>query len=357
MEKYLKQSLGIDVSKLNLSLSLGSLNEKLVKEFESHPDVSNDLKGYKVLLKWLKASVDSEVELLVVMEATGVYHQGIAHYLYEQGYSVCVMQSGRVKRYAQSLDQRSKTDALDSRMLSMLGLERNIRLWHPPSEELQELKGLSRERSSLLNDRTMETNRQGAIASSVHNNARALKRHKIRLKLLNTQIAAVEEDMQLLISKNEVLKRKLDYLTSIPGISFISAATVIGETLGFESIVNGKQLASYAGYDVVLRESGNFKGKTRISKKGNSHIRAVLHMPSMTCVRCNPTLKQFYNRLKPNKAKPLVALVAVQRKLLILMYTLWKNEENYDAKFEIKKQQKHEALAARDNSLINQPVS
>ena len=357
MEKYLKQSLGIDVSKLNLSLSLGSLNEKLVKEFESHPDVSNDLKGYKVLLKWLKASVDSEVELLVVMEATGVYHQGIAHYLYEQGYSVCVMQSGRVKRYAQSLDQRSKTDALDSRMLSMLGLERNIRLWHPPSEELQELKGLSRERSSLLNDRTMETNRQGAIASSVHNNARALKRHKIRLKLLNTQIAAVEEDMQLLISKNEVLKRKLDYLTSIPGISFISAATVTGETLGFESIVNGKQLASYAGYDVVLRESGNFKGKTRISKKGNSHIRAVLHMPSMTCVRCNPTLKQFYNRLKPNKAKPLVALVAVQRKLLILMYTLWKNEENYDAKFEIKKQQKHEALAARDNSLINQPVS
>ncbi|MDF4223567.1 IS110 family transposase, partial [Maribacter sp. M208] len=129
------------------------------------------------------------------------------------------------------------------------------------------------------------------------------------------------------------------------------------ETLGFESIVNAKQLASYAGYDVVLRESGNYKGKTRISKKGNSHIRAVLHMPSMTCVRCNPTLKQYYNRLKPNKAKPLVALVAVQRKLLILMYTLWKNEENYDDEYEIKKQQKHEALAARDNSLINQPVS
>jgi transposase len=357
MEKRLKQSLGIDVSKLNLSLSLGFLSDKLVKEFMSHSDVSNDISGYKEILKWLKALVDSDVELLVVMEATGVYHQGIAHYLHEQGYSVCVMQSGRVKRYAQSLDQRSKTDALDSRMLSMLGLERTIRLWHPPSVELQELKGLSRERSSLLNDRTMENNRQGAIASSVYSNAKALKRHKIRLKLLNTQIEAVEAEMRLLISKNEVLKRKLDYLISIPGISFISAATVIGETLGFESIVNAKQLASYAGYDVVLRESGNFKGKTRISKKGNSHIRAALHMPSMTCVRCNPTLKKFYNRLKPKKAKPLVALVAVQRKLLILMYTLWKNEEVYDAEFETKKQQKHEALAAQDNNLINQFVS
>jgi transposase len=163
--------------------------------------------------------------------------------------------------------------------------------------------------------------------------------------------------MQELVSKNKALKRKMDFLTSIPGISFKSAATVVGETLGFESIVNAKQLSSYAGYDIILRESGNFKGKTKISKKGNGHIRAALHMPSMTCVRCNPTLQQFYNRLKPNKAKPLVALIAAQRKLLILMYTLWKNEQVYDAKFETKKQQKHEASAARDNKLIAQFVS
>lgn len=52
-----------------------------------------------------------------------------------------------------------------------------------------------------------------------------------------------------------------------------------------------------------------------------------------------------------------MALVAVQRKLLILMYTLWKNEEVYDAGFETKKQQKHNALAARDNKLITQLVS
>lgn len=255
------------------------------------------------------------------------------------------------------MDQRSKTDALDSRMLSMLGLERTIRLWKPPSEELQQLKGLSRERSSLLKDKVTENNRQGAINSSVYSNTKALKRHKNRLKLLNSQIEMIEAEMRELISKNESLEKKIGFMMSIPGISFISASTVVGETLGFESIVNAKQLASYAGYDIVLRESGNFKGKTRISKRGNSHIRAALHMPSMTCVRCNPTLKQFYNRLKPNKVKPLVALIAVQRKLLILMYTLWKNEENYDAEFEKKKQQKLKTPAAQDNNLINQFAS
>lgn len=357
MDIILKQCLGIDVSKSSLSLTLGYLNHGLGKRFESHLDVSNDLAGYKMIVKWLEKSLDANVDFIIVMEATGVYHQHVAHYLYEHGYGISIMQSGRVKRYAQSLDQRSKTDALDSRMLSMLGLERTPRLWYPPSPALRELKVLSRERSSLLKDRTVETNRQEALLSSVHQNAKASKRHTARLKLLNIQIASIEQEMRDLISEDQALKRKLCFLESIPGISFISAATVVGETLGFESITSGKQLASYAGYDVVLRESGSFRGKTRISKKGNSYIRAALHMPSMTCVRCNPTLKTFYNRLKPNKAKPLVALVAVQRKLLLLMFTLWQNEENYDAEFENKKQQKHEALAAQDNNLINQFAS
>jgi len=83
----------------------------------------------------------------------------------------------------------------------------------------------------------------------------------------------------------------------------------------------------------------------------------VLHMPSMTCVRCNPTLKQFYERLKPTKEKPIVALVAVQRKLLILMYTLWKNEQNYDPEYEKKKQQRLKALAAQDNGMVSQTIS
>lgn len=336
MNTKLKQCLGIDVSKENLSISLGLLDFNLKKEFISHPDISNDSRGFKVLLEWLKKILIKDVEYIIVMEATGVYHQAVCHYLYNQGYNVSVMQSGRVTRFVQSLDQRSKTDALDSRMLSMLGLERSLRSWTPPSKELQELKALSRERSSLLKDKNAEINRQGAIDSSCYSSSKASKRHITRLRLINEQIEAIEKEMQVLVSKTTTLKSRIVYLESIPGISFISAATVVGETLGFESISSAKQHTSFAGYDVILRESGNFKGKTKISKKGNSHIRAVLHMPSMTCVRCNPTLKQFYRRLKPQKARPIVALVAVQRKILILMFTLWKNETYYDAKYENK---------------------
>jgi len=357
MERILKQSLGIDVSKASLSLSFGTLYGNLKKEFVSHPDIGNDVSGFKSLRTWISKQVDRKEGFYVIMEATGVYHQRVCHYLYGLGYNVCVMQSGRVKRYAQSLDQRSKTDALDSRMLSMLGLERELRLWSPPSEELQQLKLLGRERSSLLKDRTTEINRQSAIDSSSCLGKRASKRHQRRLRPINEQIAAIEQEMRGLVKGDAVLRERIGHLESIPGVSFISAATVVGETLGFESISNAKQLTSYAGYDVVLKESGRFKGKTKISKKGNSHIRAVLHMPSMACVRFNPTLKLFYSRIKPNKAKPMVALVAVQRKLLVLMYTLWKKEEDYDAEFEKKKQQRPEVLAAQDSAQIKLSAS
>ena len=108
-KSVLKQCLGIDVSKLSLSLSLCFLTWGLSKEYRSRPDVSNDLEGFKALSNWLLGLLDEGVDFIVVMEATGVYHQGVAHYLHGLGLKVSIMQSGRVKRYAQSLDQRSKT--------------------------------------------------------------------------------------------------------------------------------------------------------------------------------------------------------------------------------------------------------
>lgn len=353
MEKEtLKQSLGIDVAKDSLSFCLGTLTHDLEKGFTSPEEVPNSPKGFNQLLEWIEKQTVGNHDPLVVMEATGVYHEAIAAFLYQNGFDVSIMQSGRVKRYAQSLDQRSKTDALDSRMLAMLGCERRLPLWAPPDKNLRKLKALSRERSFLLKEKQVEKNRLHAREASAYGEQGENRRYEKRMELIEEQIAEIELEMKALIEKDDLLNKKIKYVTSIPGISFISAATVIGETLGFDAMNTAKQLTSYAGYDVVLKESGTYKGKTRISKKGNKHIRAVLHMPSMTAVRVNPTLKPFYERLKPKKAKPKVALVAVQRKLLILIYTLYKNENFYDAEYEQKKTARIKVPAAQDRSNI-----
>ncbi|PSR54018.1 IS110 family transposase [Adhaeribacter arboris] len=332
----LKHALGIDVAKATLAVCLGTLRQDLEKEFISIAEVANTSAGFQKITDWLtKLGVNKE-KLVVVLEATGVYHEALAVYLHQKGFAISVMQSGRVKRYAQSLDQRSKTDALDSRMLAMLGCERKLTRWSPPDKTLRQLKALSRERSSLLKQKNGEKNRLHAVETAAYSNKKEVKRYTRRLKMLEEQLLEVEQEMRELVATDEELAQKMDYLESIPGVSFLSAATVVGETCGFNEISSAKQLTSYAGYDVVLKESGNFRGSTKISKKGNKHIRSMLHMPSMTAIRVNPTLKVFYQRLRPKKAKPIVALVAVQRKLLLLMYSLYQKNQYYNPEFEQK---------------------
>jgi transposase len=133
----LKRALGVDVSKASLSMCLGIMSNDLTKDFIPGLDVSNDSIGFKEMSKWLRTVSGKGPKPTIVIEATGVYHEGVALYLHDLGYEIRVMQSGRVKRYAQSLDQRSKTDALDSKMLSMLGCERHLPVWNPPSALMQ----------------------------------------------------------------------------------------------------------------------------------------------------------------------------------------------------------------------------
>jgi len=108
-------------------------------------------------------------------------------------------------------------------------------------------------------------------------------------------------------------------------------------TNGFEAIYNQKQLTSYAGLDVKIKESGKYIGKSKISKQGNAHIRRVLHFPAQTAIIHNKPMSVFYKRVNDKKKKPMIAGVGVQRKLLCLIYTLWKNDTTFDPFYEINK--------------------
>jgi transposase len=339
----IRQSVGVDMAKDDFKVCYGCVNSKMDQRIISEASFENNPNGMDSMILWLSEVIVSFDDLYVIMEATGVYHEALCHFLYDQGFNVSVMPSGRVKKYAESLQQRSKTDLLDAKMLCVLGLERSVDLWEPARVVLQDLKNLSRERGQLVKEQSALKCKLHALEYSVGIKERVISRLKSRLELIKDQIKEVELEMRELVFSDKELKQKTYQLTSIPGISFISATVVIAETRGFQGIRSAKQLTSYTGYDVVHRESGLYKGKTTISKRGNSHIRGALYMPSLTAVRCNPTLKPFYLRLKEKKAKPIIGLVAVQRKLLCLMFTLWKNDSVYNPDYEKKSA---EALAS-----------
>jgi len=339
----IRQSVGIDVAKDDFKVCYGYINMLMKQRMVTEATFDNTTEGHEDFVFWLSEELVSQGELYFTMESTGIYHEALCHFLYDQGFSVSVMPSGRVKKYAESLQQRSKTDLLDAKMLCVLGLERSLDLWEPARKELMDLKELSRERGQLVKEQSALKCKLHALEYSFNAQKRVISRLSSRMRLIADQIKEVESEMREIILSDQELCRKTSQLTSIPGISFISATVVISETKGFQGIKSAKQLTSYTGYDVVHRESGLYKGKTSISKRGNNHIRAALHMPSLTAARCNPTLKPFYQRLKEKKAKPIIGLVAVQRKLLCLMFSLWTNDTSYDPNHKVKSA---EALAS-----------
>ena len=127
------------------------------------------------------------------------------------------------------------------------------------------------------------------------------------------------------------MKHKVDLLCTIKGIGELSAATVIAETNGFALFENQKQLESYAGYDVIENQSGDHVGKTKISKKGNSHIRRILYMPALNVVtyKVKPFV-DLYERVFSKTSIKMKGYVAVQRKLLVILYTLYKKNQKFD---------------------------
>jgi transposase len=131
------------------------------------------------------------------------------------------------------------------------------------------------------------------------------------------------------VNGDEKLKHRFAFLQGIPGVGLLTVAVIVAETNGFETFTGIKQLTSYAGLDVKIMESGAWKGKSRISKRGNSRIRQALFMPSLSQVKHDSAAALFYERIRQRKGKPLVALVAVQRKTPGLMFSLWKNEVMY----------------------------
>ena len=327
IEKY---NVGIDIAKPEFVVTLVKRNDDFSLSFSKTMTFDNNKNGFKALIKWLKDVQKVQIKnISFTMESTGVYHESLANYLFQKGYKVHVVLPNKSKKYIDSLDSKSKTDKIDSRALGQMGIERDLREWKPSENIYIELKILTRERGALKNDITRLKNQLYAEEHSYYTYKKTILRYNKRIKFLEEQVSSIDAEIEILIKSDTKIFEKVKRIQTTPGIGFLTIAIVISETNGFSNFNSIKQLTSYAGYDVQHKESGSMKARSRISKKGNSHIRRALHMPSMSTVRYSKTYKAVYTRLKESKGNGLISLVAVQRKMLGLMYTLWKKNEIY----------------------------
>lgn len=329
-----KQVVGIDISKDSFDAQYALVDEKQQQRFVTVAQFRNTLPGFRKLHRWAKKMAKgSSAPLWFVMEATGVYHEHLAYYLTEQNQQVSIVLPTKMKNYVKSLDTKSKTDRLDARAIAQFGLERMLQPWQPPSAQMRILKALVREYDAATEQLTTIKNQLHAKEHGYQPAPQTLARLRAQHKLYEAQLKAIEQEIRSLIDDDDDLRSRIANITSTQGVGLMTAVRVVAETNGFALITNAKQLTSYAGLDIRIKQSGLRSGKPSISHKGNSNLRRALFMPALAAVRHNPTLRRFYLRLVRTKANKMVALIAVARKLLCLIYALWRDnvpyEENY----------------------------
>jgi len=335
--KYIKKVIGVDISKDSFVIRFGTLDNNLEQKISAPFSFKNNKSGFVQLLKYINKSkyfsldgqIIEDVPVWFVMDATGVYYEKLAYFLSEKNFSVSVVLPNKIKHFAKTLEVKSKTDAIDAAIQTQFGLEKKLKPWSVPSSTLKNLKELTREYHTINKLLTQIKNRLHAKNYAYKPTIETVKRINEQKKLLNKQLKQIREQIVTSVKNDEQLYSKIKKITTAKGLRIITVVSVICETNGFSLTQNGNQLTSYAGFDIKQNQSGTHKGKSRISKQGNAFLRKAVYMPAISAARYNENFKKLYQRLCITKANKKIALVAVARKLLLLIYTLWKKDQEF----------------------------
>ena len=327
--------IGIDISSDSF---YGCISKRLA---EGHTKIvatrsfKNTESGYQELLAWTAKHNKERQPVLFVMEATGVYYENLTHYLYDQGQQVSVVLANKMKSYFKSQGIKTKTDKVDARIIAAYGLERNPVLWEPMAAEHKVLRDYCRELLALKKDRQRAKSQLHAMRASYRKHPQVVALKQSQIEFCESAMETIEQELKRLVAQDTALKDKITQLVSIPGIGFETALILACETNGFKLFKSIRQVVSYAGLDVSHYESGSFKGRSRISKRGNARIRQALYMPALSALQHNEPISALYERVcEKNPTLRQKGVVAAMRKLLVLAYVIWKKDEKYDKAYE-----------------------
>lgn len=298
--------IGIDVSKTSLDIFLSQKEQWL--------RVSNSLDGLAQL-----ASAFSDLRPKVIMEATGGLERLAFNQLSALGCPVSVVNPRRVRRFAQGCGILAKTDRIDAKVLADFGQSTQPRVTLPKTPLAQKLSALVSRRRQLTRLLVQEKNHLTRADPLLKNE---IKEH---IDYLSQRKKRLQKEIFALVKDDPVLKKKLDYLVSTPGIGEWTASQLLAE-LPELGQVNTKQIAALVGVAPYNCDSGTMRGRRTIWG-GRASVRTALYMATLVAIRWNPIIKAYYERLCEEGKPKKVALIACERKLLCRMNMMLQKEE------------------------------
>jgi len=263
----------------------------------------------------------------IVLEATGGLEIPVVAALHAAGLPVVVINARQVRDFAKALGQLAKTDRLDARVLAHFAAAIKPPLRPIKSKDELELDALAGRRGQLIEMLTAEKNRR--VSAATETVRKEIKEH---IDWLEDRIAELDEQLQTLLKSSQLWRVKDEVLQSVPGIGPVVSFSMIAD-LPELGTLNRQQISKLVGVAPLNRDSGQQRG-TRHIYGGRARVRSMLYMAALTATRCNPVIKEFYERLLANKKLFKVAITACMRKLLAIINvmvrdcTRWKTKDD-----------------------------
>lgn len=320
-------SVGIDVSKETLHVCLR------VKNKEESIIVPNTKNGIKALIRSLQSK---RCQCKVLMESTGRYHLLCAFLMSEQGFDVRVVNPIAAKRYISASIRKKKTDKADAAALADMALVHQSlpRTYHASKTDIQirqKMGLLCSLEKQCVSLRLMMKNYQEFQETMSYMNSPCEQGIQQTISDLNTERKKLEKEIESLILRSETKQKQHILATSIPGMSSY-CASLCCQMLDIDCR-SAKQWIAFLGLDIPPRESGTWRGRSKLSKRGNPYLRKRLFSAAWGAAMNNAEFKAYYQYLKEQGKHHNTALVIIARKLLTILFAVLKNQRPYDVSF------------------------
>lgn len=258
----------------------------------------------------------------VAFEASGGYETPLRTALAAAGVPAIRINPRRARAFATSLGRLAKTDRVDAGVIREMAMRLDLPECPPEPKEVSQLKALQLRRRQLVEDAKREKNRLAQTSDK----AACASLGRV-LRLLQREITSIETAIAKCIAASKDLADRAALLRTAPGVGPVSVTALIAEMPELGTLTP-RQVAALAGLAPMARDSGVRSGKRRIGG-GRKSLRDVLYMAGLSAARNDPALRAFSDRLRENGKAPKQAIIAVTRKLLIILNAMIRENRPY----------------------------
>lgn len=304
---------GIDVAKASLDVAVRHEQQVVPRTF------ANTAAGCQEVLAWLASFSSAQVH--VCLEATGCYSVRIATALQQAGYLVSILNPAVLVDYRSSLNLRRKTDRLDAALLARYAAERQPPASHPLPTAIQTLRHWLRFRTQL-----------GAVAAQLSNfledpHLPAAIRQQWEQQRADYASWQARSELHLVswLHQQPDLLAVWTRLQSIPGIGWLIAAQLVATLGSLERFAHVGSLVSFVGLAVTEQRSGSsVHRRPHLDHHGQRALRALFYLAALSSLRADPAMQAWAQRLRARGKPEPVIRAAVMRKLVHIVYGVWK---------------------------------